>query len=305
MNYHVNRDATSRFNDIFELKRYAASLAWEKDFPRTTTTDDDRWGVAYQRYSSRQRGGGFGRLPTGADANSDHVEDQKFYTLGFEDAAAARLRTLGRRAQRSPAAFRSITPTRRGRIAAAYTAERSRRHPPQRQRSRDLYAPFFVENRFHWGALSITPGVRIENIWQGVRNTATSTRPPPARRSPMIQLQRLRAALRPRDFLRGGAKGRALRATSRNRIGRKFSPRPSRPAARRSSRTTSRKVHAVAVRGRPSRHAGLWLTWDVSGFLLDFDDQIGTVALPGGLSTLANVGRAQHFGARSSPASWM
>ena len=32
-----------------------------------------------------------------------------------------------------------------------------------------FYLPLFVENRFHFGRLSIVPGVRIENIWQGVK----------------------------------------------------------------------------------------------------------------------------------------
>jgi Fe(3+) dicitrate transport protein len=48
----------------------------------------------------------------------------------------------------------------------------------------------------------------------------------------------------------------------------------------------------LGFRGDPT----WWLSWDVSAFLLDFDDQIGTIALPGGRSTLANVGRAKHYG---------
>ena len=50
--------------------------------------------------------------------------------------------------------------------------------------------------------------------------------------------------------------------------------------------------YELGFRGKPVP----WASWDVSGFLLDFDDQIGTIALPGGFSTVANVGRAQHFG---------
>ena len=50
--------------------------------------------------------------------------------------------------------------------------------------------------------------------------------------------------------------------------------------------------YEIGFRGNPKP----WLSWDVSGFVLDFDDQIGTVALPGGFSTVENVGRALHCG---------
>jgi Fe(3+) dicitrate transport protein len=42
------------------------------------------------------------------------------------------------------------------------------------------------------------------------------------------------------------------------------------------------------------------LVVDASVFHLEFDDQIGTLALPGGRSTVANVGRAVHRGAEAS-----
>jgi Fe(3+) dicitrate transport protein len=51
--------------------------------------------------------------------------------------------------------------------------------------------------------------------------------------------------------------------------------------------------YELGFRGTPRD----WITWDVSGFLLDFDDQIGVIALPGGFTTLANVGGARHVGA--------
>jgi Fe(3+) dicitrate transport protein len=36
VNYNTNRSGTSRLYDLFELKRYFASLTWEKDFSETT-----------------------------------------------------------------------------------------------------------------------------------------------------------------------------------------------------------------------------------------------------------------------------
>jgi outer membrane receptor for Fe3+-dicitrate len=89
--YNVDREATTRFFDRFELERYFASLAWERDFSENTALTVTGWGGYYSRFSKRQRGGGFGTLPTGANANSNTIEHQEFYTASHRGAAAARL----------------------------------------------------------------------------------------------------------------------------------------------------------------------------------------------------------------------
>jgi Fe(3+) dicitrate transport protein len=88
VNYNENRNATSRFFDVFELERYFASLAWEKDFSEATKMTVTGWGGYYSRFSERQRGGGFGTLPLPGTTVSMTVEHQEFYTEGIE----ARLR---------------------------------------------------------------------------------------------------------------------------------------------------------------------------------------------------------------------
>jgi Fe(3+) dicitrate transport protein len=168
VNYNADRNATSRFYDQFRLERYFASLVWEKDFSAETKLSLTGWGGYYSRFSSRQRGGGFGTLPTGTAANSTTIEDQEFYTQGFE----ARLR--------HDYELWGGTHTIVGGVQAYHTASprQDRRGTTENATTGDLrndsdrevfYLPLFVENRFHWGALSITPGVRFENIWQGVK----------------------------------------------------------------------------------------------------------------------------------------
>jgi Fe(3+) dicitrate transport protein len=49
--------------------------------------------------------------------------------------------------------------------------------------------------------------------------------------------------------------------------------------------------YEAGIRGQPAP----FITWDTSLFLLEFDDQIGSVAVAGGTS-LENVGRAVHWG---------
>jgi Fe(3+) dicitrate transport protein len=65
VNYNKDRNATSRFFDLFELERYFASLAWERNFSAETMLTMTSWGGYYRRFSSRQNGGGFGTLSVG------------------------------------------------------------------------------------------------------------------------------------------------------------------------------------------------------------------------------------------------
>jgi Fe(3+) dicitrate transport protein len=289
VNYNANRNATSRFYDQFRLERYFASLVWEKDFSEATKLSLTGWGGYYSRFSSRQRGGGFGTLPTGAAANSTTIEDQEFYTQGLE----ARVRhdyelwggthTLAGGIQ----AYHTASPRqdRRGATANATTGEL--RNDSDRT---VFYLPLFLENRFHWGALSITPGVRFENIWQRV--TENLNRDKEIAGMPLgdqddyefvplfgigiaYELRRdiefytnASQSYRPKIFTQAVPTGGTTVV----------------PTDLRESRATQ---YDIGFRGDPA----WWLSWDVSGFLLDFDDQIGTAG-----NTLRNVGHARHFG---------
>ena len=298
VNYNANRDATSRFYDIFELKRYAAALAWEKDFSPDTKMTMTAWGVAYQRYSSRQRGGGFGTLPTGADAHTTTVEDQKFYTLGFETRLRHDYELWG--GEHTIAGGFQVYHTDSPREDRRGRSKNARGGTLRTDTDRETwYAPAFLENRFHWGALSITPGVRFENIWQRVeehRNldkTAAGTRLADSKDSEFVPL-----------FGLGISYELAKQVELYANVSQSYRPKiftqavPTGGTALLPADLEESKAwqYEIGFRGQPQP----WVSWDVSGFLLDFDDQIGTVALPGGFSTLSNVGRAQHFGVEAA-----
>ena len=294
VNYNADRNATSRFFDRFELERYFASLAWERDFSEATTMTLTGWGGYYSRFSVRQRGGGFGTLPRGPAANSTTIEHQKFYTEGLD----ARLRhdyelwggnhtiTGGLQVYHtdSPRQDRlGQTATDRGGIV---------RNDSDRE---IFYLPLFVENRFHWGPLSIVPGLRIENIWQGVEEHLNADKSAAG------------TALADEDihdtvplFGLGLSYEVARKIELYANVSQSYRPKIFTQAVPTGGTTVipddlheSEAIqYEVGFRGSPHD----WIFWDVSGFLLDFDDQIGTVALPGGRSTLANVGHARHYG---------
>lgn len=298
VNYNANRDATSRRFDLFELKRYFASLAWERDFSAETKLTMTAWGGYYSRYSSRQRGGGFGTRPTGPDAETTSVEQQEFYTQGFE----ARLR--------HDYALWGGTHTIAGGMQGYHTfsPREDRRGNTPNARGGQLrndsdrevwYAPVFLENRFNWGSLSITPGVRFENIWQSVqenRNVEKTAAGTPLADEDDYNFVPL--------FGLGISYEVARQVELYANVSQSYRPKIFTQAVPTGGTTLvpddleeSRAVqYDLGFRGNPRP----WISWDVSGFLLDFDDQIGDIALPGGRSTLDNVGRAQHFGVEAA-----
>jgi len=298
VNYNANRDAASRDFDTFELKRYSASLAWEKDFSEATKLTMTGWGGYYSRWSSRQRGGGFGLRPTGPAADTSTIESQEFYTLGFETRLRHDYELWGG----------SHTIAGGVQVYAADSPREDRRGKSKNARGGTLrtdsdrqtfYVPAFVENRFHWGALSITPGVRFENIWQRVEEH---------RNVDKIAAGNALGDEESYDFVPlfglGISYELARKVELYANVSQSYRPTIFTQAVPTGGTTLipgdleegKAWQYDIGFRGSPAA----WVTWDVSGFLLDFDDQIGTVAVPGGFSTLSNVGRAQHFGVEAA-----
>ncbi|CAN5763347.1 TonB-dependent receptor [soil metagenome] len=298
VNYLADRNAASRLYDIFELERYFASLAWEKDFSEATRLTMTAWGGYYSRYSSRQRGGGFGTRPTGAAANSTTNEHQEFYTKGLEARLRHDYELLGNRHTIAGGfqAYHTDSP-RQDRRGVTFN---DRNGVLRNDTDRDVsYLSFFAENRFKFGALSITPGVRLENIWQGVTEklnldkTAAGTPLADQRDYEFVPLFGIGAAYE---------LGRAIEfygnisQSYRPKIFTQAVPTGGTTVVPTDLRESSAWQYEIGFRGRPQP----WVSWDVSGFLLQFEDQIGTVALPGGRSTLGNVGDAHHYGVEFS-----
>ncbi len=298
VNYNANRDETSRLYDRFELKRYFASLAWERDFSPETKLTATAWGGYYSRWSHRQRGGGFGTQPTGADAETTTIEDQEFYTMGFE----ARLRhdyewlggthTIAGGVQ----AYRTESPRQERRGASKDATTGVVRYDADRE---VFYLPVFLENRFQWGALSVTPGVRFENFWQEVQekvNISKTNDGTPLADEEDGEFEPL--------FGLGISYELAKSVELYGNVSQSYRPKiytqavPTGGTALVPNDLEAGKAwqYELGFRGRPTS----WASWDVSAFLLDFDNQIGNIALPGGFSTVANVGRAQHLGVEAA-----
>lgn len=302
VNYNTQRTTPSRLHDRFNLDRRAATLEWERDFARGTFVGR-LWTIDYTRASRRQGGGGFGTLPTGAAAQTNTIERQHFEQFGAE--ARGRL-DWGRDSAHVFTAgaqyFRDDSPRtdKRGAAPDARDGE-VRLHAQREVRS----TPVFAENLFRFGALSLTPGIRVELIDQRVSEIANATRT-----TTPLQQRRERATVSllglgtAWDLRRAGAASSATSSQLYFNFSQSYRPVIFTQAVPNAATTVvnadlaeSRATQAeLGWRAQPA--AGVVL--DASVFQLTFANQIGTAALPGGLSTLANVGRAVHRGAEFS-----
>ncbi len=294
VNYEVDRNASSRVYDRFQLERYVGSLGWELDLSEETLLTTTAWGGYYSRFSKRQRGGGFGTLPTGPTAGSNTIELQEFYTWGVE----SRLRhdwMLGGTTQNFTAGvqwYHTESPRTDQRGAAPDADSGQLRNQSQRAVS---YAPVFAENRFVFGAFSITPGVRLENIWQSVEEQVnldkTAAGTPLGNKDEYDFVPLFGVGLEYEFKPEVAAYGNFSQAY-RPMIFTEAVPTGGNTFVNSDLEEGESWQGEVGLRGRPSS----WLFWDASVFYLNFDNQIGSVAVPGGTS-LENIGHTVHRGA--------
>lgn len=284
--YGTDRSASSRLNDRFRLERFFPSLAWEKDFSEGTKLEVKAWGGYYSRFSKRQGGGGFGTVAVGA---GNAIEFQEFYTA----AAEARLRhdwTMGDHTHTFAGGvmlYHMDSP----RVDKAGATPSAEDGAIVRDTDRDmLYAPIFVENKFTFDKLSITPGLRIENIVQGVREKVNAAKTLAGTALgvkdehsfvPLVGIG-LEYELKPKVSAYANVSQSYRPAVFTEAV-----PTGGGATVNNDLEEGHSWQYEIGVRGNPQP----WLTWDTSLFWLDFDNQIGTVG-----ATVQNVGRSIHKG---------
>lgn len=292
VNYTTQRRTPSRLFDRFNLDRQAFSLAWERDFTRGTFAGRV-WTIDYTRASRRQNGGGFGTLPIGAAASTNTIERQQFDQVGGEGRVRLDWGGNGRHVFTAGAqVFYSESPRTDSRGATPDATGGSLRVKSRRE---TLYTPVYFEQLFRFGPLSLTPGVRLELIDQKVRelfNVARTTTPLQQRDDhATVPLLGFGAA-----YDLPAAQGQLyanIAQSYRPMVFTEAVPNGATTIVNDDLAEAEAIQYEVGYRAQPVRGLAL----DASLFSLEFDNQIGTFALPGGFSTLANIGRAVHRGA--------
>ncbi len=279
------RDLTTRFHDRFRLERYYGTLAYEREFSEATQLDVKTFGGHYRRWSKRQNGGGFGTLATGT---TNAIQEQDFYTVGVEPRLRHTYDAFGLPGQTFTVGmltYFSDSP-REDQTGASPAADSG---APTNSSDRSMqYLSLFAEHVFRAGRVSVTPGVRLEHLWQHVKekvNTSKTTVPlGDADEFDVVPLFGVGAAY---DVTPGVALYGNLSQSYRPKLFAQAIPTGATQIVNGDLEEGKGWTFDVGLRGQAAGQ----LSWDVSYFLLRFEDQIGTAG-----NTVANVGDALHQG---------
>lgn len=289
--YAADRDMATRLDDRFRLRRYVPSLTYQRDFSERTALSVKGWGGYYDRFSRRQTGGGFGTVPTGT---SNNVERQEFYTLGFETRLRHDYAALGgEHTFAGGVMYYGADSPREDRRGLTTTADTG---PLLSESQRDIhYGAVFFENKFTYDRFSITPGFRLENIYQDVESQTFN---------PATGAQTGQGSKDKFEVVPLGAVSLAYQATEKTEVYASVAQSYRATIFTESVVPTSGAVvsgdvdpttgltYELGYRGT----AGGWLTWDSSVFLIDLDDKFGGTVSAGGVTTLRSVGRSINYG---------
>ena len=288
-----NPYGTTRFHDRMRISRYAVQLIHENDLSDRTFFSLRGWWNYYLRYSARQNGGGFGTRPTGSAAETNQIENQQFYTFGIEPRIRHDWDWLGQThtltggmllyntwSPRTDSQGNSPTAT------SGIVQNRSNRE--------NWYYSVFAENRFVIGNFSLTPGVRLESIWQGVdelrntKKTAAGEKLADQTEYAFVPLFGLGAQY---DFTPTVAAYANVSQAYRPAIFTQAVPTAPNVFVPDDLNPSFVWNYEVGFRGNPRR----WVTWDTSFFVIDFQDQIGTQTV-GDDTFIVNTGRSVTYG---------
>jgi Fe(3+) dicitrate transport protein len=295
VNYDKNRNATSRFFDRMRVSRYSLALIHEWDISDRTLFTFRGWWDYYLRYSRRQRGGGFGTLPTGPAAQTNSIETQQFYTFGIEPRIRHDWDWLDQTHTLTGGMmlYNTYSPRTDGR-GNSPTAMQGR---VLNQSNRyTWYYSIFAENKFQIGNLSITPGVRLESIWQSVaetKNVARTAAGLPLQDETLFNFVPLFGLGLEYKFTPLVAAYANVSQAYRPPIFTQAVPTGPNVAVDGNLQESFVWNYEVGFRGDPTN----WITWDTSLWAIDSSDQIGTrTADNGNLTIIENAGRSFTYG---------
>jgi Fe(3+) dicitrate transport protein len=279
-----DRSAT-RLLDNMTIKRDSATVTYEIEPTSDSFFTSSIWWSDYTRFSERQRGGGFG---TTTNTDSYTIENQQFKTLGWDTRyrlnwGAEKQHTFTSGVQ----LYHADSPRHDYRDSKNDMLPKTLRNYSERE---VFYAPVFAENRFQFGKFSITPGLRIENSWQEVKeivNVDKAAVPTPLGSKDDQANVVLGGLGLEYEWTPGSAVYGNISQGYRPMIFTEAVPTGGTTIVNNDLEEGKSLEYEIGVRSRPND----WFSVDTSIFLLQFTDQIGSVG-----NSLENVGDSQHFG---------
>ncbi|MEY4949279.1 MAG: hypothetical protein RL698_1490 [Pseudomonadota bacterium] len=294
VSYAADRDAYSRLWDRFRLQRYVGWGIYENTIDPNTFLRVAIWGGSYDRWSRRQRGGGFGTLPTGEAASTTAIERQKFRVAGLDARVKRDWHAWGETHTLTTGVeyFHDDSPRtdRRGTTPEADWGELR----GESFRTTD-YGSAFAENRFVFGKFSFVPSIRLENYAQSIDESVNvdkaAAEVPLADESnyQFVPLVGLGTSYRLRSSVEIYANASSA---YRPEIFTQAVPTSPNLVVPRNLKPTGSWQYEIGLRGQPFP----WVFWDTSLFWIDVADAIGTVQVSPTLSEIRNTGRARRAG---------
>ena len=295
VNYREDRSQSSKQYDRFQMRRYIPSVEYQLDFDERTFLSLKSWGGYYDRWSKRQRGGGFGVQPSGGAAASNDIERQEFYSFGIEPRlrhdweALSETHSLAAGVQ----LYRMNSPRTDSRGSSAWADEGLVFKDSQRD---VLSGALFLENKFTMGRWSITPGFRLETINQdlSLQNYSLATGEVSTKgtkdRTDLQPLLGVGVAyeVRPQVQFYGNVSQSYRTAI----FGEALIVPTSGTVLEGDIKPIKGLTYEVGFRGNPKT----WITWDSSLFRVDLDNKFGGTVTSGNVTTLKNVGRTVNQG---------
>ena len=296
VNYNTDRDGTSRFFDRMRVSRYAVSIINEWDISDRTLFTFRTWFDYYLRFSRRQNGGGFGTLPTGPKAQTNQIENQQFYTYGAEPRLSYNWDWLDNTHTLTGGMmfYYDWSP----RVDQTGNSPTAMTGSTVNQSNREsVYYSLFAENLFQFGSFSITPGFRLENIWQSVRelvNKSSFQTGKPLQDETTYNFAPLFGLGLEYDFTPEVAVYANVSQAYRPPIFTQAVPTSPNVAVVGNLQESNIVNYEIGFQGEPVD----WITWDTSVFLIDNSDQIGSRAVNDGQITtvIENSGRSIVYG---------
>lgn len=270
-------------HDRLKVSRAAILGGVEHRIDDSSQIDVKIWATAYNRYSKRQRGGGFGTFPSGGNANTNDIVTQKYYGHNGEIRYLKNYSAFGNDHTFTAGVltYHLLSPIHQERGSAA-----GANHGATQKRSdRATHAnSYFMENRFAFNKFMITPGFRFENIRQTIdERVVTSGNNRQSDRTDNVPLFGL---------------GMAYHVTEESQVYANVSEayRPltwSDAIPNEANQTVAGDIRASKILSKELGHRGQtkFLNWDVSAFYLRYENKIALVN-----NVVKNSGAGRHQG---------
>ncbi len=289
-NYFDSRTQTQTPFDRVRIQRYFATLSLEHDFSSTTSLYAKVFGGYSNRTSRRQTSTTFGGPPK---LDSNVINEHRYQTIGA-DVRLAHDWDAGGNTHKLTAGttfgytYAPIFNT----LGKSPTAESGALYNDILRQT--LYASFFAENQFRFGRFSIVPALRFEAIDQSlddrVRRNSTTLEPLPEQDRSSTELVPLLGLGLAYEFVQP--------VTWYSNVSQGYKPQTyadTLPINNNVNVTDLDPGSTITYEMGFRSQSRTWYHWDISGFLIDYNDRFGTTT-SGNVTTVRNVGRSINYG---------